>query len=86
VGRCTRARARGEAAARPPCDEATAPLLTNVVHWLYGTGWGAAYGLLRRTLGGPAVAVGTGFGTAVWTAGYAQLGVGVAVTYAALDR
>jgi len=56
------------------------------VHWLYGTGWGAAYGLLRRTLGGPAVAVGTGFGTAVWTAGYAQLGVGVAVTYAALDR
>jgi hypothetical protein len=89
-----------------------APLLTNVLHWLYGTGWGAAYGVLQRTLGGPPVAVGAGFGTGVWAAAYAELvplgiyeppwkyppqelaldlsyhlvyGVGVAVTYAALD-
>ena len=30
-----------------------APLLANVFHWLYGVGWGPAYGLLRRSIGGP---------------------------------
>jgi hypothetical protein len=50
------------------------PLLTNVMHWSYGTGWGAVYGLAsgsarrRRALRRGAL-----FGTFVWAASYAQL-------------
>jgi hypothetical protein len=42
------------------------PLLTNVVHWLYGAGWGAAYALLGRPPG-------AAFGAGVWGAAYAEL-------------
>ena len=46
--------------------------LTNVMHWGYGTTWGAVYGLIagsrRSTLGG-----GLAFGLAVWASSYAQL-------------
>jgi hypothetical protein len=41
------------------------PLLTNVMHWLYGVSWGALYGAIP---GG-----GLAFGTAVWGASYAEL-------------
>jgi len=50
------------------------PLLTNVMHWGYGTTWGAVYGLLagsaRRVR---PLRSGLAFGTAVWVASYAQL-------------
>jgi hypothetical protein len=42
------------------------PKLTNAMHWLYGTGWGAAYALLGRPNGAL-------FGTGVWVAAYAEL-------------
>ena len=50
------------------------PLLTNVMHWSYGTGWGAIYGLAsgsaRRR---HALRRGALFGTLVWAMSYAQL-------------
>jgi hypothetical protein len=48
-------------------------LLTNVMHWAYGTGWGAAYGLVQGTIRAPALSAGLGFGASVWGASYAQL-------------
>lgn len=49
------------------------PLLTNVMHWGYGTGWGAVYGLVADTLGRSRVPDGLLFGTAVWVMSYVQL-------------
>jgi hypothetical protein len=47
------------------------PLLTNVMHWLYGVGWGAAFGVAVH--GEHPVAEGVAFGTAVWATSYAEL-------------
>lgn len=47
--------------------------LTNVMHWAYGTGWGAAYGLLQGTAGAPRLRAGATFGAGVWAMSYAQL-------------
>ncbi len=50
------------------------PVLTHGMHWAYGTGWGAAYGLIagsvarRRPL-----RLGLAFGTGVWAMSYVQL-------------
>jgi hypothetical protein len=41
------------------------PRLTNLVHWLYGVSWGAAYAASPVN--------GVVFGTGVWAAAYAQL-------------
>jgi hypothetical protein len=49
------------------------PLLTNVMHWATGTGWGAAYGLVHRALPGGTLAKGLAWGSTVWAASYAQL-------------
>jgi hypothetical protein len=49
------------------------PVLTQAAHWAYGTGWGAAYALLRDRADGNVPALGLGFGLAVWTASYVQL-------------
>ncbi len=50
------------------------PLLTNAMHWGYGTAWGTVYGLAagsaRRT---PGLTGGAAFGTVVWLMSYAQL-------------
>jgi uncharacterized membrane protein YagU involved in acid resistance len=50
------------------------PLLSNVMHWGYGTGWGAVYGITapsaRRS---PGLRAGMAFGTAVWLMSYVQL-------------
>ena len=46
------------------------PLLTNAVHWSYGTAWGAVFGLVRR--GNPLVS-GLLFGAGVWALSYVQL-------------
>jgi hypothetical protein len=49
------------------------PALTNAVHWLYGTSWGAVYGVASR-LGRPGpLTGGLAFGTTVWGASYAEL-------------
>ena len=48
-------------------------LLTNVMHWGYGTGWGAVYGLVQGTVGGRPLRHGLLFGTGVWLMAYVQL-------------
>lgn len=48
-------------------------LLTNAMHWGYGTGWGAVYGLIQGTSPGPALRRGVLFGTAVWAMSYVTL-------------
>jgi hypothetical protein len=47
------------------------PLLTNAMHWLYGIGWGVAFGVAAD--GDHPLAEGVAFGTAVWAASYAEL-------------
>ena len=49
------------------------PLLTNVMHWAYGTGWGAIYGLVEGTFGGRSLRQGALFGAGVWAMSYVQL-------------
>ncbi len=49
------------------------PLLTNVMHWLYGVGWGTFYGAAAGGRGVDPVAGGVAFGTGVWGASYAEL-------------
>ena len=49
------------------------PLLTNVMHWVYGTGWGAVYGLVEGTLDGRPLRQGALFGAGVWAMSYVQL-------------
>lgn len=53
-------------------DEQTA-LLNNVMHWSYGTSWGAVYGLVQGTVAGSALKHGAVFGTGVWSASLVQL-------------
>ena len=48
-------------------------LLTNAMHWAYGTGWGAVYGLVEGTVRASPLAAGPLFGGVVWAASYAQL-------------
>jgi hypothetical protein len=48
-------------------------LLTNAMHWGYGTGWGAVYGLIQGTKPGPAQRRGLLFGNAVWATSYLTL-------------
>ena len=49
------------------------PLLTNAVHWAYGTAWGAVYGLVQETFGGRPLRRGVAFATGVWAMSYVQL-------------
>jgi uncharacterized membrane protein YagU involved in acid resistance len=49
------------------------PLLTNAMHWLYGTSLGAVYGLVQGTIRANPLAHGLLFGTGVWALSYAQL-------------
>ena len=44
--------------------------LNNVMHWLYGTGWGALYGL---TAAGREPGLGVGFALTVWGASQVEL-------------
>jgi uncharacterized membrane protein YagU involved in acid resistance len=48
-------------------------LLTNVVHWSYGTAWGAVFGLTRGTARRNPLAHGLLFGTGVWAMSYVEL-------------
>lgn len=48
-------------------------LLTNVMHWGYGTGCAAGYGLLRKRVRTRPALQGVAFGGGVWALSYAQL-------------
>jgi hypothetical protein len=49
-------------------------LLTNVMHWGYGTGWGAIYGAVMGTRARERpLAGGLVFGTGVWLMSYVQM-------------
>lgn len=56
-----------------PVAEEEKQKLTNPVHALYGTSWGAVYGLVQGTLRPGSGKHGVGFGTAVWGASLVQL-------------
>jgi len=50
------------------------PLLTNAMHWGYGTGWGTIYGLAAGSArSAPGLTAGAAFGTIVWLTSYVQL-------------
>jgi uncharacterized membrane protein YagU involved in acid resistance len=49
------------------------PLLTNVMHWGYGTGWGIVYAVATADRRASTIRRGATFGAAVWAASYAQL-------------
>ncbi len=46
-------------------------VLTQVVHWSYGTGWGAAYGVAQASLPAPIALSGPLFALVNWTTGSA---------------
>jgi hypothetical protein len=50
-----------------------AALVNNVVHWAYGIGNGAAYGILAGSAAKPRVWFGPPFGAGVWGTGYVVL-------------
>lgn len=57
-----------------PVSSERIPLLTNAMHWGYGTGWGAVYGVAAGgARDAPALATGAAFGTVVWLMSYVQL-------------
>ncbi len=50
------------------------PLVTNAMHWAYGTGWGVPYAIWARSAPDAGwIRAGARFGIAVWAASYAQL-------------
>jgi hypothetical protein len=49
------------------------PLVTNVMHWLYGVSWGAFYGAAAGALRADPFVGGVALGTGVWSASYAEL-------------
>lgn len=49
------------------------PLLTHAMHWGYGTGWGAVYGIVAAGAPHSPLRHGLLFGTAVWAMSYVQL-------------
>lgn len=55
-----------------PADEDQEEKVNNLLHWAYGTAWGAARGLLSAAGLGPAVATGAHFGL-VWGSAAAML-------------
>lgn len=67
-------------------------LLTNLMHWLYGTGWGVVYGLVEETVDARPLVAGPVFGGAVWAGSANDLGyhlsygLAVAVGHRALER
>lgn len=49
------------------------PALTHGMHWAYGTGWGAVFGLLQGTHRERPLRNGLLFGAGVWAMSYVQL-------------
>lgn len=50
-----------------------AALVNNVMHWAYGLGWGAQYGIVAGSFPLPRVRHGLAFGSLVWLSDYAVL-------------
>jgi hypothetical protein len=48
-------------------------LLTHGMHWSYGTGWGAVYGLAQGTMHARTLRHACCFGTGVWAMSYVEL-------------
>lgn len=48
-------------------------IVSEAMHWGYGTSWGAAYGLFAGSARRSTLRGGLAFGAAVWTSSYAQL-------------
>jgi len=58
---------------RRPVLPSAITMLTRVMHWSYGTLWGAVYAVARESLRSRARLPGPVFGAGVWAASYAQL-------------
>jgi hypothetical protein len=56
----------------PPSPDAI-PVLAQVMHWSYGSSWGAGYAVARRISGLPPGLLGPAFGVFVWAMSYVQL-------------
>ncbi len=64
----------GEGVFHKPVSPELIPLLTNAMHWGYGTGWGTIYGLAAGSArSDPGLTAGAAFGTIVWLMSYVQL-------------
>lgn len=57
---------------RRPVDLENADLMKNVVHWVYGSSWGAVYALIEESVGRPLVS-GVALTSAVMAVDYAML-------------
>jgi hypothetical protein len=53
-------------------DEHT-EVLNNAMHWVYGTTWGALYGIVQGTVHARPLRSGLVFGTVVWAVGLVEL-------------
>jgi uncharacterized membrane protein YagU involved in acid resistance len=67
------ARKIGEGVFGRKVSAAKIPLLTNVMHWGYGTGWGVVYSAVRRGESTRPLRTGLLFGLGVWAMSYVQL-------------
>lgn len=56
-----------------PLPAERAPLTNSIVHWSYGVGWGAAFGLVAGSLRRTSIGAGPLLGSVVWLSGYALL-------------
>jgi hypothetical protein len=56
-----------------PVPASAIPVLTQVMHWSYGSAWGGAYAMTRNSAPGRARLLGPLFGLGVWAASYAEL-------------
>ena len=64
----------GEGVFHKPVSPDLIPLLTNSMHWGYGTGWGTVYGIAAGSArSAPGLIAGAAFGTVVWAMSYVQL-------------
>jgi hypothetical protein len=50
-----------------------AALTSTIMHWMYGLGWGALYGVVASSFSHPRIRSGLLFGTVVWTVDYIAL-------------
>ncbi len=58
---------------RGPVGDDQIPALNTAMHWLYGTSWGAVYGLAQGTRHARISRGGPAFGTFVWSASLIEL-------------
>jgi hypothetical protein len=56
-----------------PLDERYARLTNNIMHWGYGTSWGAALGVVAGSMRRRPILFGPAFGTTVWASSYVTL-------------